>query len=1099
MPENAYFCSENPFFNLLYRFFMMMNKKPKGILELEGLLYGRLWEEPHSMENEKDIFYSYYVLGNEDHVIELRLYMFDSDKITDISFLQDLVYLQKLSLGYSKMTDIFVLQKLKNLKDLSFELGTIRDISVLKNLRKLTKLSIWGDNSPICCDMTILQNLTHLTNLHLVFTQITDISILQNLTNLTDLNLSGNQITDISALQNLTNLRGLILYNNEVTYIPLDFLKQFPKLEYLKLKGNPIKNIPKEIFDKEGNCLPELRAYLEGLEQGAIKAFYLKMLIVGNGRVGKTSLLDRWLDDKFDTNKNSTHGIQQRELPLDKLPPTDLDMRLSIWDFGGQEIYHPTHRLYMHSDNALFLVVWDADTEQQPTQTEVLPDGSTLAYQNFPMAYWLDYARTLGNGSPVHLVRTKSRSAQDYEQFMPPIKVQAKHYNIKAHAHTDALTGSGYTDFETDLYAILTENAARFAIDFPASWAAVRNRSEQDRAAGKKYILVADFYGYCAGENISEENSVQVLKYLHNASVLFYENRFDKGMVILDQAWAINAIYTLFDRQKPHYAAILKQNGWFQLDDLKTAWSAFPANEQELFLLFMQKCHICFPYKDAYNESGFIAPALMRSDMPERTAATWQTNTNDYYIKYEHPFLHYGNMQQFIVETHHLAEVTQIWKNGTVITDASGTALVEGFFAPQNAWIQVRVRATISPKILLDKVRNKLNEILGKPENMQVTCSLDGTKFLTLSENKDDLPPKYWVFLGTDVRNTFSEKDVLMALQQSMNEIKAKQEAHIKVSEEMMEELNTFDGENIITALHGNTEELRRVIKQQKEHFLLSLRTNIDVKKVNEKLDELGILHKKFNAIRDNTNIIDEDERFKKLADLLQIDDFWEYSRVSIIIEWFFPDKNATKKQRKYWNSNQQALAYTDWDDFDTMNFKLDKNTVKDLMIGLYHFTCNNANNKIEDYSTVVLCFGKAVENELNLRIAQRLRNANLSAITSTKDCKEIRAEQARGGYNFPFGGMDIYFNNIRKALRNNNHPLVTIFQPVFQNFDVISEHKYHKCLDYDFKYRNIENMNIPKLRNIAAHAGGFVTKQECELYMEMVKTFLVAWNAALI
>jgi hypothetical protein len=484
-------------------------------------------------------------------------------------------------------------------------------------------------------------------------------------------------------------------------------------------------------------------------------------------------------------------------------------------------------------------------------------------------------------------------------------------------------------------------------------------------------------------------------------------------MVILDQAWAINAIYTLFDRQKPHYAAILGKNGWFQLDDLDKVWSAFPANEQELFLLFMQKCHICFPYKTVRNKSGFIAPALMEPDIPEQTAENWQKNTNDYYIKYEHPFLHYGNMQQFIVKTHHLAEVTQIWKNGTVITDASGIALVEGFFKPQeqSAWIQVRVRGA-SPKILLDKVRNKLNEILGKPENMQVTCSLDGNTFLTLPDNKDDLPPKYWVFLGVDVRNTF-EVEVL--------------------------------------------DRLRNIDKTTQE--------------TDKKLDAFTAFYQKFNKIRkDETS--DEEHTIRLLEK--------EISHVTRLHD-----------MQAYENRLRQ--------DWFGGTIKIHNASLKSLAEALFFKEIQEAHH-LESYAVIVLCLAKAVENELNLRIAEPLRSVDLSALTGN-DCVKIREHQEQhknGKQSFPFGSMNMCFNEIRKALAKKDHLLESVFSAIFNNPNVIFKRDYYQYLDYASSYNGIHDFNIPEQRNVAAHAGKPINREECELYMEMVKAFLVMWNESL-
>ena len=64
-------------------------------------------------------------------------------------------------------------------------------------------------------------------------------------------------------------------------------------------------------------------------------------------------------------------------------------MRINVWDFGGQDIYHGTHALFLKS-RAVFLIVWDRLTEQQPTYRE-----GDLEFEHLPLQYWLDYVRAV--------------------------------------------------------------------------------------------------------------------------------------------------------------------------------------------------------------------------------------------------------------------------------------------------------------------------------------------------------------------------------------------------------------------------------------------------------------------------------------------------------------------------------------------------------------------------------------------------------------------------------------------------------------------------------------------------------------------------------
>ena len=63
--------------------------------------------------------------------------------------------------------------------------------------------------------------------------------------------------------------------------------------------------------------------------------FVFKILIAGDGGVGKTTLMHRYVDDRFDIDTKMTIGveIEKKTLCLDDYIKCDLQ----IWDFGGQE------------------------------------------------------------------------------------------------------------------------------------------------------------------------------------------------------------------------------------------------------------------------------------------------------------------------------------------------------------------------------------------------------------------------------------------------------------------------------------------------------------------------------------------------------------------------------------------------------------------------------------------------------------------------------------------------------------------------------------------------------------------------------------------
>src|SRR5205807_3970974 len=77
-----------------------------------------------------------------------------------------------------------------------------------------------------------------------------------------------------------------------------------------------------------------------------------KLILLGRGEVGKTALVNRLVHDKF-VATSMTHGIGITQWPI---PVGKNEVRMHVWDFGGQEIQHATHQFFL-TERSLYLVV----------------------------------------------------------------------------------------------------------------------------------------------------------------------------------------------------------------------------------------------------------------------------------------------------------------------------------------------------------------------------------------------------------------------------------------------------------------------------------------------------------------------------------------------------------------------------------------------------------------------------------------------------------------------------------------------------------------------------------------------------------------------
>ena len=134
----------------------------------------------------------------------------------------------------------------------------------------------------------------------------------------------------------------------------------------LKVDGNQLHEPFPELVERGST---DLAAYLRSLED-ALTRYEGKMLVVGEGNVGKTSLVAALKGDAFVEGRPTTHGIEISSIPFRHPDPgLDVNMTLRAWDFGGQEVYRVSHQFFF-SRRTLYLVVWHSRQGRERDEVE---------------------------------------------------------------------------------------------------------------------------------------------------------------------------------------------------------------------------------------------------------------------------------------------------------------------------------------------------------------------------------------------------------------------------------------------------------------------------------------------------------------------------------------------------------------------------------------------------------------------------------------------------------------------------------------------------------------------------------------------------------
>ncbi|MBC7817185.1 MAG: hypothetical protein IAG10_09885, partial [Planctomycetaceae bacterium] len=183
------------------------------------------------------------------------------------------------------------------------------------------------------------------------------------LSTLKTLHLSNNQLSTLPPeIGQLSRLQLLTAENNQLRELP-ESLRAFRQLQKLTLHGNDALGLPNELLgpkwhESASHSLPAdphaiLDYYFSRRLEGEEPMQEVRLLLVGRGRVGKTSLLKALRWETPDESEPETPGITVQSLDL-RCPQGTATGH--VWDFGGQEFLHGTHQIFL-AERCVYLLV----------------------------------------------------------------------------------------------------------------------------------------------------------------------------------------------------------------------------------------------------------------------------------------------------------------------------------------------------------------------------------------------------------------------------------------------------------------------------------------------------------------------------------------------------------------------------------------------------------------------------------------------------------------------------------------------------------------------------------------------------------------------
>nr|WP_242039802.1 COR domain-containing protein [Anabaena sphaerica] len=571
------------------------------------------------------------------NLTQLVLY---NNQITEIpEAIAKLTNLTQLVLYNNQITEIpEAIAKLTNLTQLYLFSNQITEIpEAIANLTNLTQLVLY--NNQITEIPEAIANLTNLTQLVLYNNQITEIpEAIAKLTNLTQLYLFSNQITEIpEAIANLTNLTHLYLNDNQITEIP-EAIESLPKLEKLDLRGNRLPISPEILgssFDDAGS-VEDIFNYLRLLRSGEVRPLNeAKLLLIGQGSVGKTSLIERLIRNKYENNQPQTDGLNVETW---NVQVNSKDIRLNVWDFGGQEIYHATHQFFL-TKRSLYLLVCNCRTSEEENRIE----------------YWLKLIESFGGQSPVIIVGNK-KDEQPLDINRKALR--EKYPNIQDIIETSCQDNIGIDELRTAILKQIANLKEVYDL-LPLSWFEVKQQLE---SMNEDFITYSNYIGICYQNEIPEEqNQEQLIDLLHRLGLVlnFRDHPILQNFNVLKPNWVTEGIYALLSDE----TLKTKSKGIFTHNDLSRILNPerYPTQRHDYLIGLMKEFELCFQLE--CQPPKFLIAGLLPKDQPDKTELEGETLEFQYHYK----VLPESIISRFIVNTHEKIHNQIYWRSGVML------------------------------------------------------------------------------------------------------------------------------------------------------------------------------------------------------------------------------------------------------------------------------------------------------------------------------------------------------------------------------------------------------------------------------------------------
>ena len=470
------------------------------------------------------------------------------------------------------------------------------------------------------------------------------------------LNLNENELQEFGLPEGLTALEWLDLSENRIEEFTLP--PDARAVRRIYLRENPIAAPPPEIVDQGSAAVLAWYNSFRGEDerQPRRELKEIKVLLVGEGASGKTSLLKQIKGLEFDEYESKTHGVNVESLEMGQLPmfrgyEEVRDVMLHMWDFGGQEIMHASHQFFL-THRSIYIFVVDSRNDNRKD-------------------YWLRHIQKFGGDSPAIVAINKM---DEYPSYSLEEATLNKKYPFVGNRFIklSCKTKWGQEEFARTLARLIPQTEL-FRTPISQRWLSIKEQL-QSETSNRRYIDQQRFIAICTGYGEETPEAQQaILGYLNALGVVLHFPRLTlQDFYVLDPHWVTIGVYRIINTQRVtdgmlhvrdlDYILNHEEQKSAEYDPSKEKKIRYSPAEMRYLVAIMKEFELLYEY----DADQFLVPDLLPKE-PRTEPDIERNHAVEFIMDYD--FLPPNVMTRFIIlMKDDIHDLHKLWRRGGYFT-----------------------------------------------------------------------------------------------------------------------------------------------------------------------------------------------------------------------------------------------------------------------------------------------------------------------------------------------------------------------------------------------------------------------------------------------